>query len=70
MDWIQSKTRAIRYIEAHLTHDIGVRDVAEQVYASNSHFQRIFHLVTGITIGDYIRNRRLSLAESKETHTR
>ena len=42
MDWIQSMTRAIRYIEAHLTHDIGVRDVAEQVYASNSHFQRIF----------------------------
>jgi AraC-like DNA-binding protein len=27
-----------------------------------SHFQLIFHLVTGMTIGEYIRNRRLSLA--------
>lgn len=29
---------------------------------SGANFQRIFHLVTDITIGSYIRNRRLSLA--------
>ena len=62
MDWIQSMTKAIRYIESNLPNDISISDVADSVYASNSHFQRIFHLVTGITIGDYIRNRRLSLA--------
>jgi len=62
MDWIQSLAKAIHYIENHLTEDINIADVADKVYASNSHFQRIFSLVTGMTIGDYIRNRRLSMA--------
>lgn len=37
-------------------------EVADQAYTSSSHFQFIFHVVMGITIGEYIRNRRLSLA--------
>jgi len=62
MDWIQSITRAISYIESNLTENITVSDVADAVYSSSSNFQRVFNLATGITIGDYIRNRRLSLA--------
>ena len=62
MHWIQSLSTAIHYIESNLTNDIGVDDVSGQVYASSAHFQRIFNLVTGLTIGDYIRSRRLSLA--------
>ena len=62
MNWIESLTKAIHYIENNLTNEINVNDVADNVYASNDHFQRIFNLLTGITIGDYIRNRRLSLA--------
>ena len=62
MNWIQSLNRAISYIENHLTQNISVNDVADKVCASNANFQRVFHLATGITIGDYIRNRRLSLA--------
>ncbi|MCL2531632.1 MAG: AraC family transcriptional regulator [Oscillospiraceae bacterium] len=62
MHWIESITRALHFVESNLTHDIGVEDVADKVYASHAHFQRIFHLVTGYTIGDYLRNRRLSEA--------
>jgi len=62
MNWIQSLTKAIQYIESNLTHEITVNDVANHVYASNAHYQRVFSLAAGITIGDYIRNRRLSLA--------
>ena len=62
MNWIQSLSEAIRYIENHLTDEIGVEDVASRTYTSSSHFQFVFHVVTGITIGEYIRNRRLSLA--------
>lgn len=62
MNWIQSLTKAIQYIESNLTREINVNDVADYVYTSNSHYQRVFSLATGITIGDYIRNRRLSLA--------
>lgn len=62
MNWIQGLTKAIQYIESNLTHEITVNDVANHVHASNAHYQRVFSLATGITIGDYIRNRRLSLA--------
>ena len=62
MNWIQSLSNAIRYIEDNLTNSISVDEVSSQVYSSSSHFQLIFHLVTGMTVGDYIRNRRLSLA--------
>ena len=62
MDWIKGLTKAISYIEKNLTQDICIDDVANNVYVSGSHFRRVFNLVTGMTLGDYIRNRRLSLA--------
>lgn len=62
MEWLQSINKSIRYIEDNLTNEISVEDVANQVFSSNSNFQRIFNLIAGITIGEYIRNRRLSLA--------
>ena len=62
MEWIEGITKAIRYIENNLTNDITIEDVSNQIFASGSHFQRIFNVVTGITVGDYIRKRRLSLA--------
>ena len=62
MEWIESITKAIRYIENNLTNDISIEDVANHVFMSGANFQRIFHLVTDITIGDYIRNRRLTLS--------
>lgn len=62
MYWLQSVNNAIKFIELNLTNKIGIEDISSEVYSSSAHFQRIFHLVTGITLGEYIRNRRLSLA--------
>ena len=62
VNWIQCLSKAIRYIEKHLTDDINIDELASQSYTSTSHFQLIFHLVMGMTIGEYIRNRRMSLA--------
>ena len=62
MNWIQYLTKAVDYIENHLTEEINIDEVSSQSYMSSSHFQLIFHLVMGMTIGEYIRNRRLSLA--------
>jgi len=62
VNWIQCLSQAIDYIENHLTDDIAIDEIASQAYTSGSHFQLVFHLVTGITVGEYIRNRRLSLA--------
>ena len=62
MELIKNLMNAIHYVDSHLTQDINVEDVAGQAYMSVSHFQRVFHVVTGITVGEYIRNRRLSQA--------
>lgn len=62
MEWIKTLNSAIGYIEDHLTDPVTNADVAENEYISSFHFQRVFSLLTGMTLGEYIRNRRLSLA--------
>jgi AraC-like DNA-binding protein len=53
---------AVSYMENNLTNTVNIEDAANQAFVSVNNFQRIFNSVTGITVGDYIRNRRLSLA--------
>ncbi len=62
MDWIQGIQRAIDYIEANITEEIDLETVAKQAFSSSFHFQRVFSILCGLSIGDYIRMRRLSLA--------
>ncbi|MCH5184299.1 MAG: AraC family transcriptional regulator [Oscillospiraceae bacterium] len=62
MDWIIGLQKAIDYIEAHLTEPIDYEAVAAQSYSSSYHFQRVFSILCGFTVGEYIRCRRLSLA--------
>ena len=62
MDWIKGIQRAIDYTEAHLTEEIDYDAVAKEAYSSSFHFQRVFSIMCGYTLGDYIRMRRLSLA--------
>lgn len=62
MEWIQTLNKAIDYIEENLSEDIDCNKIAAHVCISSFHFQRTFNLLTDLTIGEYIRNRRLSLA--------
>jgi len=62
MDWITGIQRALDYTEAHLTEEIDYEFVAKQAYSSAFHFQRMFSMLCGFSLGDYIRMRRLSLA--------
>ena len=62
MNWIIGMQKAIDYIEEHLTETIDYETLAAQSFSSSYHFQRVFSILCGFTIGEYIRNRRLSLA--------
>ena len=62
MDWITGMQKAINYIEDHLLEDIDYELVAKESFSSSYHFQRVFSILCGYTLGEYIRNRRLSLA--------
>lgn len=62
MDWTESISKAIEYMESNMTENISAEDVARHVNISAFYFQRGFSLLCGYTITEYIRNRRLALA--------
>lgn len=69
MDWISGLSKAIEYIEDHITEEIDYTEVARQAYSSSYHFQRVFSILCGYTLGEYIRNRRLTLAGNDLVNT-
>lgn len=62
MEWAESISKAIEYMEENITENISVEDVAKHVNISAFYFQKGFSLLCGYTITEYIRNRRLALA--------
>ncbi|HEX2945863.1 MAG TPA: helix-turn-helix domain-containing protein [Clostridia bacterium] len=62
MDWLQCMRNAINYMEANILEDIDYDEIAKCAYSSAYHFQRMFSMLTGFSVGEYIRNRRLTLA--------
>lgn len=69
MDWLTGIQNAINYIEENLTEKIDYDEAAKQASCSSFYFQRIFSILCGITLGDYIRNRRLTLAGNELSAT-
>ncbi len=69
MDWIKSLQNAINYIEDNLTEEIDYEKVAKIANSSTFNFQRVFSILCNYTLGEYIRNRRLSLAGSELAST-
>jgi len=49
-------------MEAHLTDEEEIGKIASAANTSPFHFQRMFALITDITVAEYIRRRRLTLA--------
>ncbi len=64
MDWIKSFQRSIDYIEENLSSSLEVERIAGVMNISPFYYQRIFAIICGITVGEYIRSRRLTLAGS------
>ncbi|WP_097003311.1 AraC family transcriptional regulator [Lacrimispora amygdalina] len=62
MDWISGIQKAVDYVEENITMNLDYNEIAKQAYSSGFHFQRVFGLLCGFTLGDYIRMRRLTLA--------
>ncbi len=62
MDWITGIKSAIDYIEDNITEKLDINDIASRSFSSPYHFQRVFGILCGYTVGEYIRYRRLTLA--------
>ena len=62
--------RALDYIEENLCDELEISKIAARAYLSPFYFQRVFNAVCGLTVGEYIRNRRLSLAGEELSYSR
>jgi AraC family transcriptional regulator len=62
MDSLKRLNEALGFIEEKLTSEIDFKEVARIAYCSEYHFQRMFSYLAGVSLSEYIRRRRLSLA--------
>ena len=62
MDWVESLNEAVRHIERNLLDGVDGEAAARHVHLSRFYLDRAFAILTGLTIAEYIRARRLSLA--------
>lgn len=68
MNWIYDTRKAIHFIENNLLENISANEVSNYIHSSVDYFGRTFNIVTGLSISEYIRNRRLSLAGEELTN--
>lgn len=62
MEWVVGIQRAIDYIKDHITEELDYEEIARTGFSFSYHFQRVFSILCGYTLGEYIRSRRLTLA--------
>ncbi|WP_256700605.1 AraC family transcriptional regulator [Paenibacillus sp. P46E] len=62
LEWLIRMKNALDYMESKMTEPMRIEDVARVAHVSPFHFQRMFSMLTGVTMADYIRKRRLTLA--------
>lgn len=62
MDLLAKMNGALNYIEENLTADIDFKEMARLACCSEYHFRRMFSFLAGITLSEYVRRRRLTLA--------
>lgn len=69
MGWIECIGEAISYIEENITEELTIEKIATQALVSPFYFQKGFAMLCGFTVGEYIRQRRLTLAGSELVST-
>ena len=62
MDWQIKMNQVLDYIEESLLDEVNLETLAKFLFCSVWEFQRLFSFVTHMSLGEYIRMRRLSLA--------
>lgn len=62
MEWIEQLNQSINYLEEHLTSEIDYGRLGQIACCSAYHYQRMFTYMAGITLAEYIRRRKMSLA--------
>jgi len=70
MNYFDDTYKIATYIEDNLDKDIYLDDIIQLTKLSKFHFIRIFKALTGITLNEYIRRRKLSKAACELVETK
>ncbi len=62
MDWVERLNQSMSYIEEHLTDEIDYDELGRIACCSTYHYQRMFTYMAGISLAEYIRRRKMSVA--------
>lgn len=62
MEWIERLNKAIGHIEENLAGEIDYEQLGRIACCSSYHFQRMFSYMAGMSLSEYIRKRKMSLA--------
>ena len=62
---LKKLNEAMDYIEEHLDEDFSLEKIAEHVHVSDLHFRKIFFLFSYMSLGEYVKNRKLSKANQE-----
>ncbi|MFC0213474.1 GyrI-like domain-containing protein [Paenibacillus chartarius] len=62
MEWLTRMKDALDLIECRMEEPLDINEIAKVAYSSPFHFQRKFHILTGFTVAEYVRRRKLTLA--------
>lgn len=59
---LKKMNEALEYIESHLDDEVDFKEIERITGTSIYHFRRMFSFLSGMSLGEYIRNRKLSNA--------
>jgi AraC family transcriptional regulator len=62
MEWLNRMMSALDLMEAKMEEPLDIAELAKAAYSSPYHFQRMFFMLTGMTVAEYVRKRRMTLA--------
>ena len=62
MEWLKRLNKAIDYIEENLCGTVSIDEAARIACCSAYHFQRMFSYISEVSLGEYIRRRRMTAA--------
>mgnify|MGYP000916125010 CR=1 FL=1 len=65
MNPLHNLNQALNYIEEHLEDEIDLNEVARRACCSQYHFTRTFSFLAGISLSEYVRRRRMTLAAAE-----
>lgn len=59
---LKELNKVMDYIDEHLENDLSLEIISEYAGVSDFHFRKIFYYLSGMTLNEYIKNRKLSEA--------